>query len=245
MDWMVLGLLVCVGLCVAGCASELASQPAGEVPSRLRVLFVGNSYTFCNDLPGTVAKLAAAAEPPVDVHAEHFTKGGWSLEMHWNAGGALKRIGEGDWDVVVLQDKSTGPVESPDSMKAHAAKFDAEIRKAGARTVFYMTWARQHIPTMIETLAKEYDARVAELNATVAPVGRAWQAALAERPERGLHVEDKSHPNQHGTYLAACVFYATLTGRDPRGLPNAGLDEVGADDAAFLQRIAWQTVTGR
>jgi len=46
-----------------------------------------------------------------------------------------------------------------------------------------------------------------------------------------------------GTYLAACVFYATLTGRDPRGLGDGGL-AVGADDAAFLQGIAWETVLG-
>ncbi|HUS92669.1 MAG TPA: hypothetical protein VM695_12505 [Phycisphaerae bacterium] len=218
-----------------------------EADAVLRVLFVGNSYTFCNDLPGTLARLAGAAEPPTVIEVDSSVRGGWSLQQHWAAGEAARRIREGGWDVVVLQDKSTGPIDSPgpESMKLHAAKFDEKIRLAGARTVLYMTWARQHRREMIETLAREYDARAAELGATVAPVGRAWQAAFAAGGGLVLHVEDQSHPNQHGTYLAACVFYAVLTGRDPRGLPNGGLTDVPDADAAFLQRVAWETVQAR
>jgi len=219
-------------------------MPTEKTDPDLRVLFVGNSYTYCNDLPGTLARLGAGAAPPTAIEAEHCTRGGWSLQQHWKSGEAAAQIRAGGWDVVVLQDRSTGPIESPgpESMKLHAARFDEEIRRAGARTVFYMTWAREHRPEMIEALAREYNARAAELGATVAPVGRAWQAAFAARPGLVLHVEDRSHPNELGTYLAACVFYATLTGRDPRGLANGGLADVTDADAAFLQQIAWQTV---
>lgn len=222
----------------------MASDRIQDSPRR--VLFVGNSYTYCNDLPGTVSRLAAAAEPPVRIETGHVTRGGWSLEKHWAGGGAQERIRRGGWDVVVLQDKSTGPIDEPgpESMKAHARKFHAEIEKIGAKTVFYMTWARQHRPAMIEALAKHYEEIADELGAAVAPVGRAWQRALAARPGLALHVEDRSHPNELGTYLAACVFYATLTGRDPRGLGTGGLNQVTDVDAAFLQGIARQTVTG-
>jgi hypothetical protein len=200
-----------------------------------RVLFVGNSYTYCNDLPGVLAKLAAAGDPPFAVQTDASTQGGWSLQQHWAGGEALEKIRQGCWDFVALQDKSTGPIDwpGPASMKAHARKFDAEIRKAGAQTAFYMTWARRHKPAMIETLAEHYDAIGDELDAFIAPVGRAWQRAFAARPELVLHVEDQSHPNELGTYLAACVFCATLFGHDPRGLPDGGLSSVTADDAAF------------
>ena len=220
-------------------------MPQKKADGPMRVLFIGNSYTYCNDLPGVLIRLAAAADPPLAVEAEHVTKGGWSLQQHWADGIAIEEIRRGGWDVVVLQDKSTGPVDwpGPVSMKAHARKFHAEIEKIGARTVFYMTWARQHKPEMIEPLAACYGEIAEELGAVAAPVGRAWQRALAQRPGLVLHVADRSHPNQLGSYLAACVFYATLTGRDPRGLPNGGLAAVSDEDAAFLQQVAWETVT--
>ena len=243
-----IGLFVIACFCVASCVSESRLlRAARQFPAPRRVLFIGNSYTYCNDLPGTLSRLAAAGEPAMQIETDRCTPGGYSLERHWADGEALKKIRLGGWDVVVLQDKSTGPVDEPgpESMKAHARKFHAEIEKIGARTVFYMTWARQHRPEMIEPLAARYNEIAEELHAVAAPVGRAWQRAFAARPGLVLHVEDRSHPNALGTYLAACVFYATLTGRDPRGLPNGGLDAVSDADAAFLQRIAWETVPGK
>jgi len=237
--------LLCAAASLVSCAGPV-DEPASPAPQQVpaRVLFIGNSYTYCHDMPDVVSRLAAASDPPMTVETDRYTKGGYSFARHWTDGGAVKKIREGGWDVVVLQDKSTGPVNQPGpaSMKTHARLLHEEIEKVGARTVFYMTWARQHIPEMIEPLAKHYNEIAEELGAGVAPVGRAWQAAFAAKPGLILHVKDRSHPNQHGSYLAACVFHATLTGRDPRGLPNAGLDEVSDADAAFLQKIAWQAV---
>jgi hypothetical protein len=86
------------------------------------------------------------------------------------------------------------------------------------------------------------------MNAVVAPVGMAWKKALAADPKLVLHQADKSHPNPKGSYLAACVFYATLLDKSPVGLPgelrkgNRVLVRVTPDEAATLQEIAWQTV---
>jgi len=89
-------------------------------------------------------------------------------------------------------------------------------------------------------------------------VGGAWRNCLIERPKLELYHADNSHPTPAGSYLAACVFYAVLTGRNPRHLPaqitvdlQAGAGKVkraaatlSDQDAAFLQRIAWGAVTG-
>ena len=80
-----------------------------------------------------------------------------------------------------------------------------------------------------------------ELHARLAPVGDAWRVALRSDPKLVLHDADHKHPNAAGTYLAACVFYATLFGQSPAGLPGriAGLSD---GDAQRLQAIAWKTV---
>ncbi len=113
----------------------------------------------------------------------------------------------------------------------------------------YMTWARQHFPEMQPGLARVYTSVAQEIGADVAPVGLAWQAAFAADSMLVLHTSDKSHPNSSGSYLAACVFYATFFDASPVGL-TAKID--GADgkplvdlsvvQALFLQKIAWDTV---
>ena len=87
-----------------------------------------------------------------------------------------------------------------------------------------------------------------ELGAGVAPVGIAWKMALAADPPFVLHRSDKSHPNPTGTYLAACVFYATLLDANPVGLPgkiqqgDKVLADIPDDQAKRLQEIAWAAV---
>ena len=95
---------------------------------------------------------------------------------------------------------------------------------------------------MTEGLSDAYNHIGAELSAKVAPAGLAWAKAVRERPDIVLYRADNSHPSGHGTYLAACVLYSTLTGREPKGLYSGGLANVTRENAEFLQKIAWETV---
>ena len=78
----------------------------------------------------------------------------------------------------------------------------------------------------------------AELAALVVPLGPAWQAALRQRPDLRLYVEDGSHPSKAGSYLAACVFYATLFDQGSIGLTVAESMRLLEDTAVFLHAIA-------
>ena len=99
--------------------------------------------------------------------------------------------------------------------------FDQEIRKAGAKTVLYLTWGQKGPAAAknFDALAHAYMTVGKELNAVVAPVGLAWQAAFAERGDLPLYMEDGSHPAPAGSYLAAMVFVATLLDSLPSPLP--------------------------
>ena len=82
-----------------------------------------------------------------------------------------------------------------------------------------MTWARRDHPDMTDGLAKAYRDLGAELKAPVAPVGIAFAEAHRRLHSLDLHIYDGSHPTAAGSYLAAAVIYATITGRDPRVAP--------------------------
>lgn len=227
-------LLLC--LVESGSADRPGTRP-------LRVLFVGNSYTRFHNLPQVLSSMAGSAQPRVSLEAIQLAFDSYTLERHWEEGQALRMIRAGHWDLVVLQGHSLQPIRHPKQLHTLARKLDAEITQTGARTVFFMTWAHRDKPGMLTGVAQTYTSIAAELNATVAPVGLAWQRALQEHPTMALHTADNSHPAPHGTYLTACVLYASITGRNPLGLSTGGLTQVSPEDARFLQRIAWQTVT--
>ena len=214
----------------------------------MKVLFIGNSYTFFNNLPGAVAAMAASVGR--EVSFDTALVGGKDLQWHWEEGEGPQKITHDRFDVVVLQDHSLGALQAREKMFEHARKFDAAIKERGAQTVFFMTWARRHAPEAQAQIAEAYLTIAHELGARVAPVGTVWRSALQQRPGLVLHVEDGSHPNQKGSYLAACAFFATLLDASPVGLPaivhadGQTVMELEQSEADFLQRIAWDCVKG-
>jgi hypothetical protein len=213
--------------------------------TQTRILFIGNSFTNRNDLPGMLARLAAAAQPPNRVETDRVIANGRALKTHWERGAAAEAICASKWNYVVLQEQSTLPLKNPARMHEYIRLFDEAIQASGAKTVLYMTWARRHQWDRQAELSEAYASIGRSIGAIVAPVGVAWQLALHDRPGLVLHDKDNSHPNLAGTYLAACVFFALLFKQSPEGLQTsdlAALERYGPDIAAVLQRAAWQSV---
>ena len=181
----------------------------------LNVLFIGNSFTARNDVPGLIASLAAARGRRLDHRL--ISQGGASLRMHWNKGVAPKAIETGGYDYVVLQEQSTLPVKSRTRMHENVRLFDGAIRAAGSKTALYLTWARKHTPEAQEKITEAYMSIGHELGATVVPVGVMWEKFLAKYDKPVLHDKDNSHPTIAGSYLAACVFFGVLFGESPAG----------------------------
>ena len=253
-----------------------ATQPAQTAP-RERILFVGNSYTYFNNLPAVLEQLANKVQPG-SLQAKMVVAGGATLKSLWESGEALKAIQQGGWTYVVLQEQSTlgaGPrengipqINSPAIFFEYARRFDEEIRKTGAKTAFYLTWARRDSLQNQAKLTAAYSSIARELDAVLVPVGPAWETSIHEKPDLVLHQIDNSHPTPAGTYLAACVFYAVLLKRNPTDLParvtskpvdlagrvfeaesngvlsspaTVALIDLTLQDAHFLQAIAWKS----
>ena len=214
--------------------------------SPTRILFVGNSYTAGQ---GGVADLVErmAAARGLAVETDSVTAGGFTLEQHWsNAAGTRDRIAGGDWDWVVLQEQSLRPIRDPERFFTYARLLDQDIRSAGAKTMFFLTWARESTPETQETLNGSYCAMVEELHAGVAPVGMAWALARERDPSLWLHVSDGSHQSDLGQYLLGMAFHRRLWNQDPAGLPHDVSPHVGVtpEQAALLQQIATEAPAG-
>lgn len=202
---------------------------------KFTALFIGNSFTARNDVPGLIASFAESRGHKLDHRL--ISVGGASLRSHWNRAEAPAAIRDGKYDFVVLQEQSTLPVKNRTRTHENIRLFDEAIRAAGSQMVLYLTWARQHAPETQEALTEAYTSIGRELNAIVVPVGPAWETFLAKHDRPVLHDKDKSHPTLAGSYLAACVFFATLFKESPIGL-DVEVQGLAPADAKLLQRAA-------
>jgi len=250
-------VILCLGVLVmaAGAKDPPASRPANS--AALRVLFIGNSYTYGNRLPEVVAGMAAADRTVRPMKVRMVASGGKDLVWHSRNKATLDAIAAGGWDYVVLQDQSLTPTLIPQRTQAGGRALDKAIRKTGARTMLFMTWQRRPTPEMLkkypkmhERNSKTYMDLARELKAAVAPVGYAWKAAYDANPNWPLYAKDNSHPARMGTYLTACVFFSAIYNKPPTSLPakitvaKSGKRRtvlgIPPADAKKLQTIAWQ-----
>lgn len=232
-------ILALVLVPIAACAQ---SSVVTAVPPA-KVLFVGNSFTYYNNsLHKHYRRLtwASGLFTRENSRSRIMTISGGRLPEH--SGGFKNVVSAEDWDVVVMQGHSLGPISegTAEPFKRAARKYARIARKRGTRPVFFMTWAYTDKPEMTEQLDEAYTDIGHELNAQVVPVGLAFATVTAERQDIPVRIDDKRHPSLAGSYLAACTFFAALYDQSPEGLPyDAGL---GEEMATYLQRVAWQTV---
>ena len=253
---IVLGVSVYVGLVQSGLApSPFDPRVRGDIALArsarpgIRVLFVGNSFTFRNGLAGMVHDLAVGANGGPQLFAVEYAAPGWSLKAASKDDGLTALLKDVRWNVVVLQEQSQLLSFTREEWRRETYPFarslHERISRRGGRTLLFMTWGYQRgdgynwpgdtFSGMQARLAQGYSELAAELPASVVPVGLAWAKAQRRRPRLDLWDWDGRHPNREGSYLAACVFYAFLTGRDPtRSTFTAGLSPT---DARFLERI--------
>jgi len=201
---------------------------ASQAAEPLRILFIGNSYTYVNNAPQIFAQLARAALPGRQVQAGMVAVGGATLVSLWEHSDALRALRSSKWDYVVLQENSLlgdalrdgkFVVNSPDLFHWGVRLFDPEIRRAGARTVLLLTWSRRNAPDQQQDLNYAYDSVARELGAILAPVGPAWKRAREQDPGLDLYAGDGSHPSPLGSYLLACVLLDALFPKAGRDLP--------------------------
>lgn len=235
------------------CPISLAAQPQDSV----RILWIGNSFTYFNDLPGMVQEIAASQGTKLS--CTRFLKGGERFSGHLKNQKLIQTLKSGGWDYVILQEQSTIPAMSTTKVirnvypMARALDSLAHIGSPDVKVVFFMTWGHKfgnRKPIAEYPLANDYDNMQERLktsylemtydnNAWCAPVGMAWQRIRLERPDCELYRSDNYHPAVPGSYLAANVIFTTLFQKPYRTEFTADLPTSLAE---YLQQTAQQTV---
>jgi hypothetical protein len=224
-----------------------------------KILFVGNSYIYVNDLPKTIKDLAISKGDSIIYTTQAI--GGATAQSLWNTPAVISSIAQGGWDYVVLQCQSQEPAFPPSQVASDTypfvKKLDSLVQATNscAETLFFMTWGRKNgdaanaafypiIGTydgMQGRLRESYLMFAQDFTASVVPVGVAWKNVRAQYPTIELYNADESHPSIYGTYLAACVFYSSIFHKAATGASFITTG-ISTTDATSLQNIASNTV---
>jgi hypothetical protein len=192
------------------CALSLtAVSPPSAQSKTLRILFIGNSLTYANNLPAMVREIARAAGG-VRIDVFDVAKPDFGLPEHWQDGEASRAIARGRWDVVVLQQ---GPSSQPDSrviLRDYVKRYDEQIRKVGARTALYSVWPSRARARDFDGVSESYALAAKDVDALLMPAGEAWRAAWRRDPALPLYDGDGFHPSQLGSCLAALVVFKAI-----------------------------------
>lgn len=186
-----------------------------DVKEKEAVLFIGNSYTYRNK--------------GVDQHIQEFVttsgnksaiysraaQGKFHLYTHFKNAKTLLKFNQRQWDKVVLQEYSSGPIADKKSFFAYGQKWANRIRKnnPNAKIYLYSTWGYKKSASMTDSVYSCYKELGEKINATVIPVGNMWKKV---QKKVNLYAGDNAHPNRKGTFLTACLFYEFLEGKDVR-----------------------------
>lgn len=190
----------------------------------MKVLFLGNSFTFYNEMPTLFENMVKSAG--IDIKVDKLTFGGHYLHQYAcfeeeKGKLFLEKLNSDKWDIVVLQDQSFNPANNYDDFFESSKILCKEIRKHGATPVFYQTWAyRNDSEKLAKTgltyyelyskLEEAYQKAAQELDTIAVPVGKAFYNLTQNYPDIELFQPDDFHPSPAGSMLAAAMFVQYL-----------------------------------
>ena len=198
-----------------------------------KVLFLGNSYTYYNDLPSMVNNMATSTGDVLIYDSN--TVGGYRFSDHAVNTTSLAKINSNTWDYVTLQGQSQETSKSESTMQTSVYPYVTTLCNAiranneCSQPLFYMTWGRQNgdfnncsnLPWVctyegMDDAIKTTYLYMADANdAEVTPVSAVWRYLRTNNSAMNLYNADESHPSVLGSYVAACAFYTMIYKKDP------------------------------
>jgi hypothetical protein len=231
----------------AGCGGGGSAADSNDAPAvgsaDINLLFMGNSHTSFNNLPGMVAAMVRVAQPGKSVAAVEAPN--WMfLEQRASDAQSLALLRSGSWRYVVLQAQEYSSSGQFLYSIEGAVSLVGVAREVKAVPIMFPEWPRRGIP---ET-QRIYDLHVSiaqRAPACVPPIPQSWDLAVARHPElvARLYDEDGNHSAPAGAFLAALIIATTMTGTAPNQLPFLQGFGVDADVQAKLRAVATDTVT--
>ena len=237
----------------------------GPRPScKIKVLFIGNSYTYYNWSSYMLKEIAWKEGLEVEVALSAHS--GFTIERHLDHAVTTSFVNAGGYDYAIVQEYNdrmavVGADLAKGSLGSDALKYVTNMKtmisniKAKSPSVVPLietSWGTKNgVGSLIKTNWTDYVtmqgyvtegtkhvATQASVDCTL--LGEAWKKVRSERPSLEMYHTDLHHPSYAGSYLKACVNYLTLSGKKFGSDPCDCL--LDAETAAYLRGVAESVV---
>jgi hypothetical protein len=216
----------------------------------LRILFIGNSMTYVEDLPGLLTNLASSNGKTIITTQN--TPGGYFLSDHVTDPVSLSLMAQG-FDYIVMQEQSSGniqPVIPGSSITRPIGIIDSIAKANCSKILLYETpgypethpWSVEPYEDMQAEIIYKYSTAARSVRAAYLPTAHAFRDVINNHPAiTGMWASPTDyHPGIKGQYLHACVLYSVLYNESALGSP-APLG-ISISEADMLQQTAWNQV---
>ena len=189
------------GVITNSCKSRRADDPS------IRILFIGNSLTYSNDLPKLVE--AVGESNGKSMHTEMLAYGNYALEDHWNDGDMQKLICEGNFDFVVIQQGPSSQADGREMLFDYGQRIKNICSSRGTELAFFMVWPARANYYTFEGVIKNYSDAARVSNSILCAVGLEFKG-LGDKGDYRHYSTDNFHPSKEGSQMAAEIIYSTL-----------------------------------
>lgn len=192
----------------------------------MKVLFLGNSHTFFNDMPELFARFAekTTGEKPEVVMLAYS---GRDLDWHRREYFSLRfNLMYGGFDYCVIQ-QAAHPYPPVEQTLETGADIIGLCHRCGVKPVVYMTWAEKRFPENQQKMIDTCEKLAGEHGALLAPIGRVWQSVQQARADIELYHTDGEHAGPYGDFLIAAVLCRLLTGEISDAVSGMGFSFLG------------------
>lgn len=200
-----------LNITAGACKKAKTNQPQPVIvysDSAKSILFVGNSLTYYNDLPGLVARIGR--DSGVEIKTEMVAYGNYALEDHWNDGQIQQLIANKKYDFVVVQQ---GPSSQADG-RAMLLDYGARIKNLcvthNTQLAFFMVWPAFANFNNFDGVIRNYTDAAVATNSMLCPVGKIWKEYFLSTGDYSYYGPDMFHPSQKGSDNAALIIFKTL-----------------------------------
>ena len=249
----ILTLMMALLLVAGGAQAQKFALPKGGY-DQLRVLLLGNSFTYFHDCDSMLLQIARSQG--VDIRLGEYLKGGQTFGQHLNLPRSSEALAAGSYHYAFIQDFSNNAALYARDRRKDILENTLELKRRilqcspGCRIILERTWSypgadaggfgtQEELERYLEKGSRAI-ARKARL--PLSPIGQGFNLVSRERPDIQLFEPDRKHQSAAGSYLKCCINYLVITGKPFTGEPaSCGLDQA---TAAYLRGAAERIVLG-
>jgi len=210
------------------------------------VLYFGNSHTAFHDIPELVGRMIRFKRPATKYY-QRYVGCGFLEDAAANPNSKAEIEGH-PWKFVVLQAQKISMSGKHRYSQKEGISLAKSAKERGAKALFFSEWGRRDVPKDGVVQESIYQEMSDAAGVRVAPVGRAWDVALAEKPALPLYADDGNHESAVGAFLTACVFYSIFTDSDPSELAEFEYSPASKEDRVVMANAAskvWKQERGK